>query len=64
MLLIQCANNKDFPDGSDGTDSAFNPGDLGLIPRLERSPGEENDYPLYYSCLESSMKFPEKPAGL
>ena len=30
-------------------------GDLGLIAGLERSPGEENGYPLQYSGLESSM---------
>ena len=30
-------------------------GDLGSIPRLGRSRGEGNDYPLEYSCLENSM---------
>ena len=30
----------DFPGGSDGKESAFNAGDLGLIPGLGRSPGE------------------------
>ena len=30
-------------------------GDLGSIPRLERSPGERKDYPLQYSGLENSM---------
>ena len=29
--------------------------DLGSIPGLGRSPGEGQDYPLQYSCLESSM---------
>jgi len=29
-----------FPGGSDGKESACNVGDLGLIPRLERSPEE------------------------
>ena len=32
-----------------------NAGDSGLIPGLGRSPGEENGYPLQYSCLENSM---------
>ena len=37
------------------TESAFNEqsvfnGDLGLIPGLGRSPGEENGYPFQYSC--------------
>ena len=30
-------------------------GDVGLIPGLERSPGEGNGYPLQYSCLENPM---------
>ena len=30
-----------FPSGSDGKASAYNAGDLGLIPGLGRSPGEE-----------------------
>ena len=44
-----------FPDGSAGKESAYNAGDLGLIPGLGRSPGEGNGYPLQYSGLESSM---------
>ena len=30
-------------------------GDMGSIPGLARSPGEENDNPLQYSWLENSM---------
>ena len=30
-------------------------GDVGLIPRSGRSPGEENGIPLQYSCLENPM---------
>ena len=30
-------------------------GDLGSIPEFGRSPGEENSYPLTFSCLKSSM---------
>ena len=44
----------DFPGGSDGKASAFNVGDLGSMPRSGRSPGEGNDNPLQYSCLENS----------
>ena len=40
------------PGGSDGKESACNAGDLGSIPGLRRSPGEENGNPLQYSCLE------------
>ena len=46
---------KGFLGGSDGKDSAFNTGDLGSIPWLERSPGEGNGNPLQYSCLEYPM---------
>ena len=41
--------------GSDGKASTHNAGDLGSIPRLGRSPGEGNGYPLQYSGLENSM---------
>ena len=40
---------------SDGKASAHNVGDLGLLPGPGRSPGEGNDNPLHYSCLENSM---------
>ena len=39
----------------DAKESAYNAGDLGLIPGLRGSPEEGNGYPLQYSCLESSM---------
>ena len=35
--------------------SAYNEGDLGSIPGLERSPGGGNGNPLHYSCLENPM---------
>ena len=50
-----------FPGGSDGKKSACSAGHVGLIPRLRRSPGEGNGYPLQYSCLENST---EDPGGL
>ena len=43
------------PHGSDGKESASNAGDTGLIPQSGRYPGEGNDYPLQYSCLENPM---------
>ena len=46
---------RDLPGGSDGKASAYNVGDLGLIPGSARSPGEGNGNPLQYSCLENSM---------
>ena len=41
--------------GSGGKESAFNAGDLGLIPRLGRFPGGGNGNPLQHSCLENPM---------
>ena len=51
-----CETDKDFPialvhhfpDGSDGKESTCNAGDLGSIPGLERSPGEEKDTPVFW----------------
>ena len=44
-----------FPSGSAGKESAYNVGDLGSIPGLEKSPGEGKGYSLQYSGLENSM---------
>ena len=44
-----------FPGGSEVKASACNVGDLGSIPGSGRSPGEGNDNPLQYSCLENPM---------
>ena len=51
--MIFAAEGKSFPGGSDGKESACNAGDLGLIPRSGRSPGEGNGTALQYSCLEN-----------
>ena len=45
-----------FPGGSEVKASAWNAGDPGSIPGLERSPGEGNGNPLQYSCLENPME--------
>ena len=50
-------NDLGFPCGLAGKESACNAGDLGLIPGLGRSPGEENGYPVQYSGLENSMDY-------
>ena len=44
-----------FLGGSEGKASACKAEDLGSIPGSGRSPGEGNDNPLQYSCLEISM---------
>ena len=41
------------PGGSEARESACSAGDLRSIPRSGRSPGEENENPLAYSCLEN-----------
>ena len=46
-----------FLCGSTGKESACSMGDLGSIPGLGRSPGEEKGYPLQYSGLENSMDY-------
>ena len=50
-------------EGSGGSDkeSACNAGDSGSIPRSGRSPGEEYDNPLQFSCLGNPT---EEPGGL
>ena len=47
--------SDEFPGGSDGKVSAYNVGDLGLIPGSGRSSGEGNGNPLQYSRLENPM---------
>ena len=44
-----------FPGSSDGKESAYNAGNLGLTPESRRSSGEGNGNPLQYSCLGNSM---------
>ena len=44
-----------FPGGSVAKNPPANAGDAGLIPGSGRSPGEENDNQLQYSCLENPM---------
>ena len=44
-----------FSSDLDSKESACNDGDLGLILRLGRSPGEGNGYPLQYSGLGNPM---------
>ena len=41
--------------GSDGKKYAGNVGHMGSTSRSKRFPGEGNDYPLQYSCLENPM---------
>ena len=44
-----------LPDGSDGKESVGSVGDQFSIPWWGRYPGEENDNPLQYPCLENPV---------
>ena len=46
---------KGFPGGSVVKNPPASAGDVGSLPGLGRSPGEGNDNPLQYSCLENPM---------
>ena len=45
LKIIICFHYNDFPRGSDRKESAYNEGDLGLIPGSGKSPGERNGNP-------------------
>ena len=51
FLMICHTVFQDFPEGSDGKESLYSAGDLGLIPAWE----DPLEYPLQYYCLENSM---------
>ena len=55
LLFLIVILSQGFPGGSEGKESAYNAGDLGLIPRSGRSPGEGSSNPFQYFCLENSM---------
>ena len=55
-----------FPGGSvvkNPPASAGDAGDMGLIPGLERSPGEKHGSPLQYSCLENPVFLSGESSG-
>ena len=53
LYTQKCLLIVGFLGDSGGKESACNVGDLSLIPRLGRSPGEGNGNPLQYSSLEN-----------
>ena len=65
VVLVSCVQKNDlviytyiylgFPGGSAGKEPTCNVGDLGSIPRLGRSPGDGNSYPLQCTGLENFM---------
>ena len=58
LIFIVAPFTMGFSGGSDGKESAYNPGELGLIPGSGRSTGEGIGYPLQYSDLENSADYP------
>ena len=62
FCFIMCKICEAFLGGSDDKESAYNAGDLGLIPGSGRSPGEGNGYPLQY--LAWRIPWTEEPGGL
>ena len=46
-------DRRGFPGGSDGKESTCNEEDMGLIPRLGRSPGGGHGNPFQDACLEN-----------
>ena len=55
FLYIPLRPEWGFPGGAVVKDPPANAGDIGLIPRLGRSPGGGNGNPFQYSCLGNSM---------
>ena len=52
------------PDSSAGKEPACNAGDPGLIPGLERSPGEGIGYPLQYSWASLVAQLEKNPPAM
>ena len=52
---VYLSKDTHLPGGSDGKESDCNAGVPGSIPKLGRSPGKRNGYPLQYSCLGNPM---------
>ena len=55
---------RDFPCDSAGNESACNEGDLGSIPGLGRSPGEEIGYQFQYSWISLVAKVVKNPPAM
>ena len=62
MIIFEGDQRSEFPGGSDGKASAYNPGDLGSIPGLGRSPEEGNG--THSSILAWKIPWTEEPGRL
>ena len=54
-MKLKDTYSLDFSGGSEGKASAYNVGDLGLIPGLGTCSGEGTGNPFQCSCLENPM---------
>ena len=67
-LSITCLflldTDEGFPDSSVGKESAYDAGDPGLIPGLERSAGEGIGYPLQYSWASLVAQLVKNPPAM
>ena len=54
-LEVTNFNKEGFPHCSIGKESTYNAGELGSVPRSERSPEGGNGNPLQYSCSENPV---------
>ena len=59
QLVYYAIVTDGLPGGSVVKNLPAKAGDMGLIPRSGRFPGEGNDYPLQYSCQEKSWLPPD-----
>ena len=55
IIFVQRSGLRGFPDGSMVKNPPAKAGDVGLVPRSGRSPGEGNSNPFQYSCLGNPM---------
>ena len=55
LKIYQVSQQWIFPGGSAVKKLPANAGDISLIPRWGKSPGEENSNPLQYSCPGNPM---------
>ena len=55
VCVCVCVCMYSIPGGSVVKNPSAGAGDMGLIPGLGRSPGEESGYPLQYCCLGNPM---------
>ena len=53
--MVYLYNNTVLPLWLSGEESTCNAEELGSVPGSRRSPGEGNDNPLQYCCLENPM---------